>query len=263
MNTRDREGVSELFARLEDMTSRTDRGELAISPFLTPREIHYAQKQLCRMGVRYEFFGGYEDAERKRVYLLPDYMGDVEFLQAIDDFGFSSEITAIRISGSGYRNLTHRDFLGSLLGLGLERSVIGDIIVLEDQRVAVAFCDSRIAEFILQALEKVANDKVKTAVVDPAAQQLPKRSFLPISDTVDSPRLDSIVASLCSLSRSKAAETVLDGLVELDFEVEDRPDRTVESGAVISVRGYGKFRIHSVGELTKKGRHRLSADKYL
>lgn len=264
MNLRDIEGLSELFARLEDMASKADRGELAISPFLTPREIHYAHKQLSKMGRRYEFFGGYEDAERKRLYLLPDYMEDAELLQAIEDFGFSSEITAIEIVGSGYRELTHRDFLGSLLGLGLERAVIGDIVVFDDAKTkAVAFCDSRIAGFILQTLEKVANDKVKVKKLDISSLQLPARRFMPVSDTVASPRLDSIVASLCSLSRSKASEIVLGGVVELDFEVEDRPDRAVEDGAVISVRGYGKFRIHSVGELTRKGRYRLIADKYV
>ena len=216
------------------------------------------------MGRRYEFFGGYGDAERKRLYLLPDYMADGEFLQIVEDFGFSDEITAIEIAGSGYRELTHRDFLGSLLGLGLERAVIGDIVVFDDAKIkAVAFCDSRIAEFVLQTLEKVATDKVKVRAVDISKIQLPTRRFMPISDTVASPRLDSIVASLCSLSRSKASEIVLGGLVELDFEIEDRTDRTVEGGAIISVRGYGKFRIHSVGDLTRKGRYRLVADKYV
>jgi RNA-binding protein YlmH len=86
---------------------------------------------------------------------------------------------------------------------------------------------------------------------------------MPISDTVASPRLDCIVGALCSLSREKARATVESGLVELDFEREERPDRTVSAPCIISVRGYGRFRINSVSDMTKKGRYRLNAEKFV
>ena len=264
MNTRDGEGLSELFARLDDMVGKSERGELAVSSFLTPREQHYAQKYLERMGAHLISFGGYADAERQRIYILPDYMEGVDSSADFEDYGFSCEIATLEINGSGYRNLTHRDYLGSLLGLGLERSVIGDIVVLDEKgRQAVVFCESRISRFIEEMLEKVANDKVKVRQIEISENFLPKRKFAPISDTIASPRLDCIVAALCSLSRAKAAETITGGLVELDFEREERPDRVVSAPAQISVRGFGKFRIHSTGEQTKKGRYRLSADKYI
>ena len=91
----------------------------------------------------------------------------------------------------------------------------------------------------------------------------PYRSFLHISDTVSSARIDSIVASLCSLSREKARMTVVGELVEVDFAVETRPDRQVNAPCTVSVRGYGRFRVNSVSEQTRKGRLRLDADKYL
>ena len=264
MNTRDGEGLSELFARLDDMVGKSERGELAVSSFLTPREQHYARKYLERMGAHLISFGGYADAERQRIYILPDYMEGVDSSADFEDYGFSCEIATLEINGSGYRNLTHRDYLGSLLGLGLERSVIGDIVVLDEKgRQAVVFCESRISRFIEEMLEKVANDKVKVRQIEISENFLPKRKFAPISDTIASSRLDCIVAALCSLSRAKAAETITGGLVELDFEREERPDRVVSAPAQISVRGFGKFRIHSTGEQTKKGRYRLSADKYI
>ena len=84
-----------------------------------------------------------------------------------------------------------------------------------------------------------------------------------ISDTVASARLDCIVAAICSLSREKARAAVISGLVEVNFENETAPDKNLSVPAVVSVRGYGKFRINSVSDVTRKGRLRLDADKYL
>ena len=78
-----------------------------------------------------------------------------------------------------------------------------------------------------------------------------------------SPRFDCVVAALCSLSRAKAAEVISAGLAELDYECEERTDRQISPPCVISVRGYGKFAVRSVSDVTKKGRFRLFADKYV
>ena len=260
------DSLSELYARLDDLCAKAERGETAISPFLTPRELYFSKIFLARRGALHQGFGGYADSERQRIYVLPDYMDaeGVELSALLQDFGLSCEITALKIEGSGYRTLTHRDFLGSLLGLGIHRDVLGDIVITGDKgREAVFFCDSVIAPFIESSLEKVASDKVKVKPIAIEEGFLPERKFAPIHDTVASPRFDCIVASLCSLSRAKAAEVISAGLAELDFECEERADRTVTPPAMISVRGYGKFRVHSVSDKTKRGRFRLVADKYI
>ena len=149
------------------------------------------------------------------------------------------------------------------MGLGLERSVLGDIAVNGEGTEAFLFCEAAIADFLESELTAVANDKVSARRTSLAELSLPARRTQPISDTVASPRLDSVVAALCGLSREKGRVTVAAGLVELNFESEDRPDRTVASGSVISVRGFGKYRILSLTDRTKKGRFRLSAEKYL
>ena len=266
MTQREQGELEALYARLEDLCGRAERGEVAYSPFLTPREIHYGSIFLRLRGAKFSAYGGYGEAERRRLYLLPDYMelseenGDLGAL--LSAFDMDTDIRALRIEGSGYRHLTHRDFLGSLLGLGLDRGVIGDLVVdSESGRWAIVICDRAIGIFLEQTLERVANDKVR---VTPALEwSVPPRQVAPIHDTVASPRLDSVVAALCGLSREKAREIVCGGFVEIDFESEERPDRSVESVEMISVRGYGRFRICSLGDLTRKGRMRLVAEKYL
>ena len=136
--------------------------------------------------------------------------------------------------------------------------------MVKEQRDAVILCESGILPFLETHLERVGNDKVRISPI--GEEELSSLSVEPrtseISDTVASARLDCVVAALCRLSREKARDCVLSELVELNFEVEDRPDRTVEAPAMLSVRGVGRFRVRSLSELTKKGRLRLLAEKY-
>ena len=120
-----------------------------------------------------------------------------------------------------------------------------------------------IADFILSDLKKVASDTVRVARIELPSDFAPKREFLHISDTVSSARVDCVVAALCSLSRERASAAVTSGLVEVDFETEVRPDRTIKAPCIISIRGYGRFRVNSVSEHTRRGRLRLDADKFV
>ena len=173
-------------------------------------------------------------------------------------------IVVISVCGSGYRRLTHRDFLGSVLALGVERSSVGDITVDDpESQSAFVFCDGVIGGFIANELKRVGNDSVRVKIVELPVGYQPQRNFSHISDTVASARLDCIVAALCSLSRDKALKAVSAGAVEVDFEREERPDKVVVAPCTLSVKGYGRFRVNSVCDLTKKGRLRLDADKYI
>ena len=271
MDFRENEEARALAARLDDLCARADSGELGVTVFMSPRELAFTKKYLAAKGAAVCFFGGYPQAERQRAYILPDYMselsecdGDTDIEERLSQFGYSSSVFALRICGSGYRRLSHRDFLGSLLGLGIERSVLGDILLLGDgDREALLLCDSNISEFIEKELCYVANDKVKVRGAELEDIQIPPRRTQPISDTVASPRLDAVVAALCNLSRDKARAAVVSGLVEIDFESEERPDRLLSGGATVSVRGFGRYRVISVSDKTKKGRYRLVAEKYV
>ncbi len=264
MSDRNKNGkeLESLFARLEDLKARAGRGDIAISAFLSPRELKYANELLCRSGAAFFCFGGYDEAERKRVYILPEYIDNVKSAWELCELEYDIEICALDIKGSGFERLSHRDIMGSLLGLGIERSVVGDIVTLNDAE-AVTFCDNAIASFLCEYWQKAGRDKIKVSLRRLSRDFVSCRKYAPISDTVASPRLDSVVASLCSCSREKAKEMVLSSLVELDYETDERPDTEVKNGNLVSVRGYGKFRIISLDGLTKKGRCRLVGEKFL
>lgn len=257
------EEIVRLFARLEDLRARAEHGEVAVSAFLSPRELHFARRELDRSGIRFFAFGGYEGAQRQRIYFLPDYMENVSFADELLDYGYSTDVCAIKVKGSGFVTLSHGDFMGSLLGLGVERSVIGDIVVTDMGREAVVFCDEAIALFLLETWTKAGNDKIKTERFSLPKDFIPERRFAPISDTVASPRLDAVVAAICKLSREKARVIVENETVEVDYEMLSRPDRAIEAPCLVTVRGYGKYRILSLSEQTTKGRYRLVAEKYL
>lgn len=258
------EDIARLYARLDDLCRAADRGEVGQSDFLTPRELHYACSYLARRGASFLAFGGYEDAERKKVYILPDYMDGVERADGLESYGHGHFIGGVRVKSAGYRKLTHRDYLGSVLGLGLERDVLGDILVIgDDGESAVIFCNEALVGYLCEELVWVAREKVRCAAIELSKIEIPERRFAQINDTVASPRTDCVVGALCSLSRERAREVVVSGFVEVDFETEERPDRTVSAPCTVSVRGYGRFRLLSVEDKTKKGRYRLVAEKYL
>ena len=254
-----------LFARLEDLKECAGRGSLGVSAFFSPREELAASEYLKRAKVAFISFGGYTDAERRKIYILPDYielLEDNDGIEVICDFGFSTDIDCVRIKGSGFEELSHRAVMGSILGLGVERDAIGDIVML-DRHNAVFFCESRLTAFFEENLERVGRDKVKTLRIELDENIIPERKTQKISDTVASARLDCVVSALCSFSRERAKEAILSSLVELNYECEERADREVSVPAVISVKGFGKFKIISLSDKTKKGRYRLMAEKFI
>ncbi len=273
------EDIRLLLARLDDLCQRGARGEAAVSPFLTPREAKYARVHLSsRIGAGTAvLWGGYPEAERVRAFILPDYtegLTDAGVLlsdpvAALREAGLDEPADTLRsavcpmlVRGSGFRELTHRDYLGSVLGLGLERDAVGDI-VLPDPHTAILLTDSRVGDFLTTSLEKVASDTVKVSRLPEGTALQAVRRLQPVSDTVASERLDCVVAALCNLSREKAQTAVRSGLVELDYELCEACDTTVEAPAVISVRGFGKFAVHAFDGTTRKGRIRLVAGKYV
>ena len=255
-----------LLARIDDLCRRAERGEIAVSCFLSPKENRVVLRHIASKGMtgRCLMYGGYKDAERCRAYILPDYISDAEVFSDISPYLEKEDIVSLQIIGSGYRKLSHRDYLGSILGLGIEREVLGDIVFEDtENESAILFCDAVIADFLICELKKIANDTVKLKKTEISADFVPKREFAHISDTVASARIDAVVAAICSLSREKAAMAVNSGIVEVDYETETRQDRPVNPPCIVSVRGYGKFRINSVSEQTRRGRYRLNADKYI
>lgn len=267
-----------LYARLRDLEALSERGEMGVTPFLTPRECIYAEsylQPLLSQGCAC-LWGGHPAAERRRAVLLPSYVwGMVTCVPggspaaALAEVGFDAAadeaeglVTLLLVRGSGFRDLGHRDYLGSVLGLGLERDVLGDILVI-DPHSAYIFCKGEIAPFLLESLTHVGSDPVKVKALPSDTPLAVEKKTQPIHDTVASPRLDCVVAALCNLARERAQTAVRSGLVEVDYEVCQHCDLALTPPCVLSVRGVGKFSVLAFDGETRKGRLRLVAEKYV
>ncbi len=255
------------YAKLDDLEKRARGGAVAHSAFLTPSEAYRADKYFEAKGNKDMicFFGGYTLAQRKQIFLLPEYLVDAAsdgdlYEMLSEDFGES--IRALRIQGSGFRTLTHRDYLGSILSFGIERETIGDICIL-DEHSAIVFCTAEVEKYLLSVMESVGNDKVKLSGITVDINMPSTQKYQAFTDTVASERLDCVVASLCNLAREKGQNLIKGGLVEHNYETAVKIDTRVVAGDIISARGYGKFVIRDISQTTKKGRIRLLADKYI
>ena len=215
--------------------------------FMSEREQAVAAKHLSSCGFKnYFFFGGYENAERKVLGL---------FYEDKTDF----PVCALSFSFRKSDRLTHRDFLGALMSLGMERETVGDILV-EDGR-CVAFVKEEIKDYIISQLYKVGNVGVKISGADPG--DLPQgRGFETKDCTVSSLRLDAVVAAVSGLSREKTKQLVLSGNVAHNHIVCQNISQTVCEGDTFTVRGKGKYVINGVLGETKKHRIRISIIHY-
>ncbi len=234
--------------RFEELALRSaTRGCYTYSEFLTSAE----QDTLChmRLSVPYSLSGGYPAAERKiAVFGSPELCGYEE------DTPICS-LSIAPISPKFADALTHRDFLGSLMGIGIKREVLGDIILSEN--CGCLFCLDSIADYILEALTQVKHTIVAVSRVDVpplSALQLPDESSL----VVASERLDAIIASVYKLSRAESQKLFMQGKVFVGGCQEDSVSFTLDPGNMVSVRGFGRFIYEGIEKQTRKGRLRVN-----
>jgi len=206
---------------------------------------------------RHFFWGGYEGAERTVLVFLPDYLEPEQVIQD-DEYCPLAFIRAEYPADSG---LSHRDFLGSLMGAGIKRETVGDILVGENSTDLIVL--QEILPFLINNLESVGRVKIKTAIIPAGLLQIPEEKVLLLKDTVASLRLDSVVAAGFNLSRTKAGEYVESGKVMLNSLECDKTDKTVAEGDTLSLRGFGKIKLQEIGGLSKKGRQSIVIKKYV
>ena len=256
----------------------------AVTDFLSPGEKLEIYTEFCaRSGNGMErcfFWGGCRGTERGAAVFLPEWFMpenaprhamplDEERTAFFADYlrdnpAVLQEIPIVPLSvrGSGFRSLGHRDFMGGILSLGVDRAVIGDIAVLSESE-ALVFAAERIAPFLETELTKIGRDGVVCRRLEPDPAYTVPRRFEEVPVTVASLRLDGIVKALTGKSREDAASTVRQGLCELNYRENPEPAAEVAPGDVLSVRGYGKFIIGDVTGSTRSGRLRVLCRKYL
>jgi len=264
-----------LIARIEDKIDQAaDKYMLTAGDFLDMHQRKIAE-DYCKsrkLPVRYIFYGGYADAERCMPVFLPDYIelpagGGTASVEGSSAAGAAGQIpeeiaellSVVRVTApKGGRVLTHRDYLGSLLALGLDREVTGDILVRgPDEKTgggADIVVEAGVAEFIEMNYNKAGHTNLTVESLPIGALDTGLVNIVEKRDTVASLRLDNIVSSAFAVSRSKAAEAIRRGIVSVNSVECLKVDRIIEEGDRVTLRGKGKIALAEVGGRSRKDR---------
>ena len=206
--------------------------------------------------VRTFLWGGYEGAERRMLVCVPSE------IPMTDEEAYEGLLEVLRVKKPAIsRELTHRDYLGSMLGLGIDRSVTGDILVRDDGADIIIVPE--IADFLLEEYVQVGRTHVGREVHPLSELILPEVRTQTIRDTVPSARLDCIIASAFRLSRSKAAEAIKHGIVSVDHVEVIKPDTILGEGSAITLKGKGKAVLEEIGGESRKGRIRVVIKRFI
>ena len=244
-----------LLAKIWDKINAGMRKNIpANTPFLTLREIDMCRYLFGNQEGLFSF-GGYDGAERQMLVYLPEY------LEKDALFEEDSPLVCLRATFFDGDTPSHRDFLGALMGAGIARETIGDICVGKGQ--CDFFVTTEIAPYILQNFIGAGRTKVHLERIPLHEVSVPDPETKEIRDTVASIRLDSIISSGFRVGRSAAAQYVTAGKVAIDGLPCEKPDKSVDEGCKISVRGLGKIRLRTINGQTKKGRISVIIDRYI
>ena len=244
-----------LLAKLWDKINAGIRKNIPASTcFLSPRELELARFLFGEEPGLYAF-GGYEEAERRMLCWLPEYL-DASALTDSD-----SPLVCLRATFWDDDTPSHRDFLGALIGAGIAREALGDICVGKGS--CDFFVTAEIAPYILQNFTSAGRTHLHLEQIEPDQVQILEPEVKEIRDTVASLRLDSILSSGFRIGRSQATQYIHAGKAAIDGLPCETPDKEDQEGMKISVRGLGKIKIRSVNGLTKKGRISVVIDRYV
>ena len=233
-----------LISRANDLASKAAKSGQTASKFLTPAEAQsIAQYFSRRHDITLTLDGGFENAERTRAIFINSEWGKYER---------SELFAALKISYRPQDTLGHRDILGALMGLGIERDTIGDIVAVGQFHVLI--CLPELGGFIADNLIKAGRVGIHVSNIE--LDELPAREekLTEKTDTVASLRLDAVLCATFGLSRTKAAELITAGLVSLNHQNCLRPDKEIDEQALLSIRGYGRAKLLEIGGVSRKGR---------
>lgn len=241
-----------LLARTKDLFTLCDKHcEAKFSGFLDGAQAAVIEDDFSvPYGYNTMFFGGYEGAERRIFGVFPEW----EEARS-DEF----PISVVRIDAPKFRTLTHRDYLGTLMSLGFERSKTGDILVDDNGAYAVLMSD--IAEYAVRNITKIANIGVKIYKAEEFT--IPKPNTMEKTCVSASVRLDAVTAAALNISRTVSEKLISGGSVKVNHrETADR-SKQINEGDLISVKGYGRFILKETGQKTGKGRLHITVEKFL
>lgn len=247
-------GDAELAARLVDMAEGALRSRrYKVSEFLDPHGASVAETVAAQFPrLKLVLDGGYPGAERvKAVFAEEDFRG-------APDVGLSALTLTVDVR---YYSISHRDVLGAVLALGIEREVIGDIIM--NSRGCTIVCETAMAEFIRRSLARIGPAPVEAeplALADIAPKEEKVRE---IRATVASLRLDAVAAAGFGASRTRMAEDIAAAKIKVNWQDAKNGAQAVKAGDVISMRGRGRVEVAEILGQTKKGRQSIVLKRFI
>ncbi len=246
-----------LFANALDQAAfALKRHEVQFTDFMDGAKCGRFLERMKNLGdLEIQAFGGVEEAERMMLAFAPN-----QGTLSNEDFPIAVLKIAPKSKKFGQTDLSHRDYLGSILGLGIERGKIGDIMVVEDG--AICFAEDEMAAYIQSNLDKVSKTAVMISALDRAQVLSPKRTENR-RVTVASMRLDAILADALHLSRGKAQTLITGEKVNVNWSAVTNTSYILKTGDMVSARGFGRFRVGEVGGRTKKDRIGLELEIYI
>lgn len=215
--------------------------------FYPPNIWKFFEDEVKLKGLKVETFGVFNDSERRMISFNNLY--NIEF-----------PIKVLKIDASSkFNEVTHRNYLGSLLSLGIERDKIGDLIV-DNNICYVAVC-SDISDYIIMNLERIGKNPCKIKEITTGIEEINhqfKNEFI----LIQSMRLDSVVAKLTKKSRGIAQEIIEEGLVLVNYTVTRSKSFEISKGDRVTIRRYGKFIIGECSDQSKSGKYKIEIKKY-
>lgn len=241
-------------AKAEDLFSLCERRGIAVfSDFLDGAEQAVVQDNVVfQYGYNVMIYGGFEDAEKKIIGVFPEW-------EEPDKAQFP--IRCLKIEGGFTRKLTHRDYLGTIMSLGITSAKLGDIVV--DDGFAYVFAHEDIAGYIKDSITKIGNQGVKITEITGHDDIRIERKYRTFGTVCASDRLDAVTAAAINISRSRAVDMITGGLVKLNHREILKSSEKIKEGDLLSVRGSGRFLVHSFDGETRKNRMHITLKQYI
>ncbi|HHW57651.1 MAG TPA: RNA-binding protein [Clostridia bacterium] len=242
-----------ILSRFEDIINNVLKFKrVKYTDFLSLAEQKIFEKVILKckqQDISYILDGGYPLAERKIAIVYHDFLVPEDI-----------PISALRIE-EDFSQLSHRDVLGSLLGLGIKRQKIGDIIVKEHKCDILLHKD--VENYVLTNLFKVGKREVEVNSISLKDVMAPEIKYKDVFSTVASLRVDSITAAGFGISRTKASELIKSVVAQINWEYVENPSAEIKEGDIISLRGFGRIKLEEIRGKTKKGRISVHILRYL
>ena len=218
--------------------------------FYAPNLWNKLQEIVYKFNIHMETNGGFSDSEKRMVSFST----------------YNSEAFPIRLmkiqNKSKFSRLEHKDYLGALMSLGIKREKLGDLIVDADKDCCFFSVSDDVVEFVLSNLDHIGKNPCSIEEVF-SFDNIPGPNLKDLLIVSTSSRLDCITSSLTGLSRTKALEMISSSKVLLNYIVETKKDKVVAEGSIITIRGYGKFRVLDCASTSGSGRLRINVKKYV